>query len=67
MPRMMSFVTIRYRANRRKMMKRKSIALSVLIGIGIIHLTGCGNDSVSEPMETVTISDTDNVEKGRTY
>ena len=39
-------------------MKRKSIALSVIIGIGIILLTGCGNDSASEPMENVPISDT---------
>ena len=39
-------------------MKRKSIALSVIIGIGMIHLTGCGNGSASAPMENVTISDT---------
>lgn len=43
-------------------MKRNSVILSVIIGIGIIHLTGCGSDSASEPVETVTISDTDCVE-----
>ncbi len=34
-------------------MKRKSIALSIIIGIGIMYLTGCGNDSASEPMAAV--------------
>lgn len=35
------------------------IFLSVVIGIGTIHLTGCGSDFVAEPTETAIISLTD--------
>lgn len=48
------------------MLKRKHIFLSVIIGISIIFLTGCRGDSASDPMETVTISDTDSAESGMT-
>lgn len=38
------------------------IFLSVVIGIGTIHLTGCGSDFAAEPTETAIISDTDSEE-----
>lgn len=44
------------------MIKRRTIFLSVVIGIGIIHLAGCKSDSAANPVETVTISDMDSVE-----
>ncbi len=39
------------------MIKRRYLFLSVIIGIGIIHLTGCRGGSESDPVENVTISD----------
>ena len=42
------------------------IFLSVVIGIGTIHLTGCGSDFATEPTETAIISDTDSEEDNTT-
>ncbi|MDE7428277.1 MAG: hypothetical protein K2N00_03245, partial [Lachnospiraceae bacterium] len=48
------------------MLKRKHIFLSVVIEACIIFLTGCGSSSISDPMETANISDTDSEESGMT-
>lgn len=39
------------------MIKRRYLYLSVIIGIGLIHLTGCRSGSELNPIENVTISD----------
>lgn len=48
------------------MIKRKYILISVVIWIGAMHLTGCGNDSAKPPVGNVIISDTDSVESSMT-
>lgn len=47
------------------MIKRRYIFLAVIIGIGIIHLAGCGSGLASDPVEPVTISDEDSAEDGK--
>ncbi|MDE7232049.1 MAG: hypothetical protein K2N37_03100 [Lachnospiraceae bacterium] len=44
------------------MLKRKHKFLSIIMGISLLFLTGCGRDSASDSMESVNISDTDNAE-----
>lgn len=44
------------------MIRRRYLFLSVIIGIGIIHLTGCRSGSESNLIENVTISDTESEE-----
>lgn len=44
------------------MIKRRYLFLSVIIGIGLIHLTGCGSGSESDPVENTVISDMDSME-----
>lgn len=46
------------------MSKRKHIFLSIVIGISIIFLMGCGGGFASDPTETANISDMDNAESG---
>lgn len=48
------------------MLKRKHIFLSVIIGISVIHLTGCRDDSALDSMENEIISDTDGAESDMT-
>lgn len=48
------------------MLKRKHIFLSIVIVIGVIHLTGCKSGSASDPMESANIPDTDSAESGMT-
>lgn len=44
------------------MIKRRYLFLSIIIGIGIIHLTGCRSGSESNPVENTVISDMDSIE-----
>ena len=44
------------------MIRRRYLFLLVVIGVGIIHLTGCRSGYESNPIENVTISDTDSEE-----
>lgn len=39
------------------MIKRRYLFLLIIIGIGLMHLTGCRSGSESDPVENVTISD----------
>lgn len=45
--------------------KRKKIFLFVIIGIGSIHLAGCGRGSTAETAENEFLSDTDRAEDGK--